>query len=56
VLDEPAVWITNGTSAEDLGLILAVSAAAKRYSDWGADVQQDIVAEQFSVALACVAG
>jgi hypothetical protein len=53
VLDERAVWITNATSADDPGLIFAVSAAAKRYSSWGADVTQDIVVERFGDALIC---
>jgi hypothetical protein len=52
--NEVATWVTNGTSASDLGLTFAVSAAARRYSDLGADVQDDIAGDGEVAVRSCV--
>jgi hypothetical protein len=54
VEDEVATWITNGTSASSPGLIFGVSAAARRYSDLGADVKGDIAGDGEADVRACV--
>jgi hypothetical protein len=52
--NEVATWVTNGTSASNHGLTFAVSAAARRYSDLGADVQDDIAGDGEVAVRSCV--
>jgi hypothetical protein len=52
--DEVATWVTNGMSESDPALIFAVSAAARRYSEWGADVQGDIAGDGELAVRTCV--
>ena len=52
-VQKDGVWITNSLDEGNPGLILAVNAAARRYSTWGSDLPQGITAEGFDNALAC---
>jgi len=51
--DEKAVWLTNSLKEGD-GLIFGVSAAARRYSDLGADLNGDITGDGEGDVRACL--
>jgi hypothetical protein len=52
--DEVATWVTNKLDEKQSGLIFAASAAARRYSDWGADVKDPIAGNGEAEVRQCV--
>jgi hypothetical protein len=54
VRPELAVWLTNRTAQDEDGEILAVDAAAQRYSEWGRDSVEPIRGEGLEEVRSCV--
>jgi len=54
VQPELAVWLTNRTSEGASGEILAANPAARRYSEWGAEVTEPIVGDGLRPVQDCV--